>query len=291
MTILVTGSTGTVGAEVTRQLAAAGERVRALTRSPETAEFPDGVTPVEGELTDTDALRTALDGVSGLFLLSAVSPDELTGTLLALDLARRAGVRDLVYLSVIHADRYPGPPHFAAKAAAERVIADLDFSATILRPGYYMQNDVWEKERILGEGVYAPPVGNKAVLAVDTRDLAEVAAQALLSRQQAPDPLPRQTLDVTAPETLTGTSIAEIWAETVGRPVTYGGDDLNTLETGLRTVMPGWMAYDMCLMMRDFQTHGMAAAPGDDAHLQALLGREMRSYRDFARETARSWTG
>lgn len=289
MTILVTGSTGTVGTEVTRHLAAAGEQVRALTRSPETAAFPDGVLPVAGELTDVDAMRSALDGVSGLFLLSAVSSDELTGTLLTLDLARRAGVRDLVYLSVIHADRYPAPPHFAAKAAAERVIEDLDFPATILRPGYYMQNDMWEKDRILGEGVYAMPVGNKSVLAVDTRDLAEIAARELLRRQQGPDSLPRRTLDVTAPETLTGTSIAEIWAETVGRSVTYGGDDLNTLETDLRNVMPGWMAYDMCLMMRSFQTHGMTAAPGDDTHLQELLGREMRSYRDFARETARSW--
>lgn len=141
MTILVTGGTGTVGAEVTRHLAAAGQQVRALTRSPETASFPPGVTPVKGELADIDALRAGLDGVSGLFLLSAVSPDELTGTLLALDLAHQAGLRNLVYLSVIHADRYLAPPHFAAKVAAERVIEDLDLPATILRPGYYMQND------------------------------------------------------------------------------------------------------------------------------------------------------
>lgn len=288
MTVLVTGSTGTVGADVARHLAAAGEHVRGLTRSPETAKFPAGVTPVSGELTDTEALRSALDEVSGLFLLSPVSPDELTGTLITLDLAHRAGVNNLVYLSVIDADRYPAPPHFAAKAAAERVIADLGFSATILRPGYYMQNDAWDKDRILG-GVYAPPVGNNAVLTVDTRDLAEVAARALLARQQAAEPVPQQTLDVTAPETLTGASIATIWAEILDRTVTYGGDDLDTFEAGIRTVMPGWMAYDMRLMMRSYQTYGMSAAPGDDAKLQALLGRPMRSYREFAHQTAQSW--
>lgn len=289
MTILVTGSTGTVGSEVTRHLAAAGQQVRALTRSPETADFPPGVTPVKGELTDIDSLRAALDGASGLFLLSAVSQDELTGTLIALDLAHRAGIRNLVYLSVIHADSYATPPHFAAKAAAERVIADLDLPTTILRPGYYMQNDAWEKDRILTEGVYGPPVGKKAVLTVDTRDLAEVAARALLRRQESTESLPRQTLDVVAPEVLTGDTIAAIWAETIARPVSYGGDDLDAFETQMRSFMPGWMAYDLRLMMRSFQVDGMAATPGADHDLHSLLGRPMRSYREFARQTAQSW--
>lgn len=289
MTTLVTGSTGTVGTEVIRHLVAAGEQVRALTRSPEAASFPAGVTPVKGELTDVDSLRAGLDGANGLFLLSAVSPDELTGTLIALDLADQIGLRNVVYLSVIHADSYPTPPHFAAKAAAERVIVDLDLPATILRPGYYMQNDAWEKDRIVGEGAYDPPVGRKAVLAVDTRDLGEVAALALLRRQQALDSLPRQTLDVVAPEVLTGDAIAAIWAETLTRPVSYAGDDLETFETRMRAFMPGWMAYDLRLMMRSFQTEGMAAVPGDDQKLRMLLGRPMRTYREFARETARSW--
>lgn len=290
MTILVTGSTGTVGSEVTRHLATAGQKVRALTRSPEKTDFPPGVTPVSGELTDIAAMRAALDGADGLFLLSPVSPDELTGTLNTLDLAHEAGVRDIVYLSVIHADTYTAPPHFAAKAAAERLIEDLGLSATILRPGYYMQNDVAERDRLMAGGIYAPPVGNNAVLAVDTRDLGEVAARALLRRQDAAEPLPRQTLDVVAPEVLTADAIASIWSDLLGRPVAYGGDDLNGFEAGIRAFIPGWMAHDLRLMMRSFQTEGMNAATGDDGKLQELLGRPMRSYRRFAQETAATWS-
>lgn len=290
MTILVTGSTGIVGSEVTRHLATAGQEVRALTRSPETADLPLGVAPVRGELTDIAAMRAALDGVDGLFLLSPVSSDELTGTLNTLDLAHEAGVRDIVYLSVIHADTYTAPSHFAAKAAAERLIADLDLSATILRPGYYMQNDVAEEDRLRTEGIYAPPVGNNAVLAVDTRDLGEVAARALLRRQDAAEPLPRQTLDVVAPEVLTADAIAGIWSDLLGRPVAYGGDDLDAFEAGVRAFIPGWMAHDLRLMMHSFQTEGIVAAPGDDGRLQELLGRPMRSYRQFAQETAATWS-
>ncbi len=101
-----------------------------------------------GEFTDPSVMRQALDGVSGLFLLSPVAVEELTGTLHTPTLARAAGVRDVVYLSVIHADRFTDPPHFAAKAAAERMIDDLGITATVLRPGYYMQNDSVEEDRL-----------------------------------------------------------------------------------------------------------------------------------------------
>jgi uncharacterized protein YbjT (DUF2867 family) len=289
MTVLVTGSTGHVGSEVVAQLVGHVPDIRALTRTPEKARFPRGVTPVKGQLDDPDAMREALKGVTGLFLLSAVTPEELTGSLITLSLARDAGVRNLVYLSVIHADAYTDTPHFAAKAAVERMIQDFWLAATILRPGYYMQNDAWAKHRILGDGVYDPPVGNKAVHMVDTRDLGEVAALALLRRRQASDDAPLETIDVVAPEVLTADAIAGIWSTVVGRPVKYGGDDLSGFENQLRRHAPGWMAHDMRLMMGHFQQQGTAATPGTDERLQALLGRRMRSYRDFAAEAAASW--
>jgi len=133
-------------------------------------------------------------------------------------------------------------------------------------------------------------VGNRSALMVDVRDLGEVAAAALLERQRADQALPTEVIDVVDPEILTGDAVARIWAEVLGRPVSYGGDEvLDSLEQQLGAFMPGWMAYDMCLMMHRFQVDGMVAAPGIDERLQALLGRPMRSYRDFAAETAATW--
>ena len=288
MTVLITGSTGTVGSQVLAHLVASGTEVRALTRSPERAGFPDGVTAVAGHLTDPEALRRALDGASGLFLLSPVAADELTGTLIALSLAQAAGVRDIVYLSVIHADRFTDPPHFAAKAAAERMMAEQGIAATVLRPGYYMQNDAAAKDALLG-GVYYSPVGQRGVLTVDTRDLGEVAARALLERQSADAVPPTEVLDVVDPDVRTGNALTGIWAEVLGRPVSYGGDDLDAVEAHMAQYAPGYLAYDMRLMLGRFQRDGMVAAPGTDERLRQLLGRPMRSYRDFATETAASW--
>ena len=91
-TILVTGATGTIGGQVLVHLQSGGADVRALTRSPDTARFPAGVTPVKGDLADVDAMRAALAGVSTLFLLAPNVADELTQAMLALTVAREAGV-------------------------------------------------------------------------------------------------------------------------------------------------------------------------------------------------------
>src|ERR1700754_2541 len=67
--ILVTGATGNVGRPLVSLLAEAGHNVRALTRDPDTARLPAGVTAVRGDLTDPGSLDAALDGVEAVFLL------------------------------------------------------------------------------------------------------------------------------------------------------------------------------------------------------------------------------
>lgn len=75
-----------------------------------------------------------MSGVSSLFLLNAVASDEFTQALIALNVARAAGIRRIVYLSLIHSDLYVNVPHFACKFAVERMIEKMGFNATILSP-------------------------------------------------------------------------------------------------------------------------------------------------------------
>src|SRR3569833_2452421 len=140
MTILVTGNTGAVDRQVVEQLVKRGADVRALVRYPAKADFPADVAVAHGELLDNDALRNAFSGVSTLFLLNAVVPDEFTQALIALNTARQAGIERIVYLSVIHSDRYVNVPHFAGKFGVERMIEQMGFGATILRPAYVIGN-------------------------------------------------------------------------------------------------------------------------------------------------------
>jgi uncharacterized protein YbjT (DUF2867 family) len=286
MTILVTGATGTVGRQVVEQLAKRGANVRALVRDPAKADFPAGVSVAQSDLLDVGSLRSALAGVSTLFLLNGVVPDEFTQALIALNLARDAGIERIVYLSVIHADRYVNVPHFAGKFAVERMIEAMGMNATILRPAYFMNNDLTVKDVVTGYGVYPMPIGGIGLAMIDARDIGEIAAIELIRRERSAVPLPLNRINLVGPDTLTGSDVAAIWTQVLGRPVAYPGDDTAGFEQNLRAFMPGWMAYDMRLMSERFLTEGMLPDGGDVERLTALLGRPLRSYRDFAAEIA-----
>jgi uncharacterized protein YbjT (DUF2867 family) len=288
MTILVTGATGNVGRQVVEHLVKRGADVRALVRDPSKADFPAGVSVVQGDFLDVDSLRNAMSGVSTLFLLSAVVPDEFTQALIALNVARSAGIERIVYLSVIHADLYVNVPHFAGKFGVERMIEQMGFKATILRPAYFIQNDLTVKDVITGYGAYPMPIGPKGLAMIDVRDIAEIAALELLRREQAAEPLALDRINLVGPQTLTGTDIAAIWSDVLARPIHYGGDNTEGFEQNLKQFMPAWMAYDMRLMGERFLTDGMLPAAGDVERLTALLGRPLRSYRAFAAETVAS---
>lgn len=288
MTILITGATGNVGRQVVRQLIDRGADVRALVRDPAKANFPASVNVVQGDLLDVDSLRRAYEGVSTLFLLNAVVPDEFTQALIALNLAREAGIERIVYLSVIHSDRYVNVPHFAGKFGVERMLEQMGFGATILRPTYFMDNDLMVKDVVLQHGVYPMPIGSKGLAMIDARDIGEIAAIELLRRERSPKPLPLERINLVGPDTLTGDAVAAIWAEALGRPIAYGGDDTRGFEQNLRNFMPPWMAYDMRLMSERFLSEGMVPEAGDVERLTTLLGRPLRSYRNFAAEVSAS---
>ncbi|WP_313177310.1 NmrA/HSCARG family protein [Massilia sp.] len=282
MTILVTGATGNIGRKVVDQLVARGIHPRALVRDPARASFPAGVEVVQGDLLDVDSLRGAFTGVSTLFLLNAVAPDEFTQALVALNLARAAGVQHVVYLSVIGSDVYVNVPHFAGKYGIERMIEAMGFSATILRPAYFIDNDVTIKDVVVNHGVYPMPIGSKGLAMVDTRDIAEIAAIELVRRDRAAGPLPLERINLVGPDTLTGASVAAIWTDVLGRPVAYAGDDSAAFEQNLRGFMPSWMAYDMRLMAERFVSDGMVPQAGDVERLTDMLGRPLHTYRAFA---------
>ena len=284
MSILMTGASGTVGSQIVQRLAASGEEVKALVRTPGKIALPVGVTEVVGDMTSAASMRAALSGVRTLFLLNAVTADETTQALMTLNLARDAGIERIVYLSVIHADLYTNVPHFTGKHTVERMIESLDLPVTVLRPAYFMQNDERIQSVVENYGVYPMPIGQAGVSMVDVRDIADVAVVELLARHRAPQPLARRTIDVAGPEALTGESAARIWSEALQREIHYGGDDLDGFEQQMAAYGPDWLAYDMRLMMAGIQQHGMHAKQDDAYTLAKILGRPLRTYRQFVQE-------
>jgi uncharacterized protein YbjT (DUF2867 family) len=284
MSILVIGATGTVGSLVTEGLAHAGAEVHALVRQAGKRQFPAGVIEVVADLTDIASMRAALSSVRTLFLLNAVTPDEVTQALITLNLAREAGIERIVYLSVIHADTFTHVPHFTGKHTVERMIESLDIPATVLRPAYFMQNDRMVQQAIEHYSIYPMPIGSAGVSMIDARDIADVAVAELLRRDKAPAALQRVTLELVGPQALTGASVARIWSTALGREIAYGGDDVAAFEAQLASYGPSWLAYDMGLMMAAIQTRGMKSAQETVEQLQTLIGHPLRTYEDFVNQ-------
>jgi uncharacterized protein YbjT (DUF2867 family) len=283
MTILVTGATGTVGSLVVQGLARQGADVTALVRQA-AVSLPAGVKGVVADLTNVASMRRAMAGVRTLFLLNALAPDEVTQSLQALSLAREAGVQRIVYLSVINADLYTDVPHFTGKYTVERMIETLDLPATILRPAYFMQNDITIQPVIEDYGVFPMPIGSVGCAMVDVRDIADIAVAELLRRDRAPQPLPRLTVEVVGPEVINGPAAAAVWSQALGRDIHYAGDDVHAFEAQLAQNVPGWMAYDLRLMVSRIQAIGQIPADGAAQSLQTMLGRPLRTYQAFVAE-------
>ncbi len=288
MTILAIGGTGQIGSRVVRKLADEGADVVVMTQRPDTASVPDGVRTVKGDGLEPEAVRAALRGVDTIFILNPVASDELTRALTNLRLASDAGVKGIVYFSMVNADKLVDVPHAAAKFAAERMIETLGLPATILRPNFFFPNGV-VKELLMDKGIYSMPIGNKGGAIVDIGDIAEVAALELLRRERSDRPLPRDLIDISGPEVLTADQITAIWSDVLGKTVAYVGDDLTAFEQQVRAHAPPEMAYDLALMFDAWQKIGVMPMPGAADRLVAMLGRPLKTYRAFAEETAAQW--
>jgi uncharacterized protein YbjT (DUF2867 family) len=283
MKILVVGGTGNVGAEVVKELQKRNADIRLLVRK-EGTPTPKGVEVAIGDLLDPVSVQKALDGMDKLYLLNAVTPDELTQGLIAYDLAKRLKLRHIVYHSVFRVDHFKDVPHFASKLAVENALREFDVPFTIIRPNYFSQNDATLKDALTKVGIYPMPLGQVGISAVDIRDIAEATAIALTSGGHL-----GKTYNLNGPEVLSGPKMASIWSGLLGKEIRYSGDDMDEFEEQMRKLTPSWSAFDIRMMFQGYLERGFAAEAGDVGTLTELLGHTPRRYEDFAKETASLW--
>src|SRR5438093_7696091 len=104
--ILVTGGTGTSGADIVRELSSGGVKFRALARNPAKADevrFP-GVEIVQGDMANARSLEAPLAGVDVALGHSASASNLVYIQCAFLDAAKKAGVKRIVKFSVLGVD-------------------------------------------------------------------------------------------------------------------------------------------------------------------------------------------
>ena len=280
MTILVTGATGNVGRLVVDLISAAGARVRAMTRDPGRARFPDGVEVVRGDLDAPSTLDAALDGADRLYLFPVPATAHAV-----VDRAKEAGVRRIVVLSsgAVTAG-YDTDFHLPV----ERAVEDSGLEWTHVRPGEFMLNKLWLwGPSIRAEGVVYEPFPELAWCPVHERDIAEVAAAALLD-----DGHSGNAYDINGPEFVTRRDQIGAIADAAGRDVRI--EVVPREQARERYLAQGGFAAanaDFLLGFVDYSGNpsGTAAPefrPRPRPTSEAVLGRPARTFAEWARDHA-----
>jgi uncharacterized protein YbjT (DUF2867 family) len=170
--VLVTGGTGTLGRLVVPQLRDAGGNVRVLSRNARPSASPQsgGVEYVTGDLLKDEGIAAALDGIETVVHLAGGQKGDDVATRNLMRAAARAGVRHVVYISVIGADRVP-LAWLRSKLAAEQAVADSGIPWTTLRAAQF--HDLTLKMvRAMAKLPVVPAPGGLRVQPVDARDVA-----------------------------------------------------------------------------------------------------------------------
>ena len=140
-TILVVGSTGTIGQEVVHRPRAAHVRPIAMLRAGRGGpQHGDRMDQVTADLDRPATVEAALDGVDRLFLLTRQTSRQLAQEKAVIAAAARAGVGRVVKLSVFQADERSPLQIARQHRQAERFLQDSGLQHTVLRPVFFMQN-------------------------------------------------------------------------------------------------------------------------------------------------------
>jgi uncharacterized protein YbjT (DUF2867 family) len=225
--ILIVGGSGTLGRLVARDLLAAGEAVRVMTRSPESASAlrDAGAEIVVGDLTDSQSLRHACAGVEQVVAAAhslmgrgryASTKVDLRGHCELIDAAQSSGVRHFVYTSAYFTDpAFDAIPFVRIKQQVEQHLRASGLSHTILRPTAFMD---FHAHVLIGK----PVIEDKKVIIfghgeqprnfVAARDVAQFAVRTLKDESLA-----GQTIDIGGPQNLSNLDVVRIYEAASGR--------------------------------------------------------------------------
>ncbi|WP_224364950.1 NmrA/HSCARG family protein [Hyalangium versicolor] len=281
LSVLVTGATGQQGGAVARALIKKGHKVRALTRKPDSqgavALKQQGAELAIGNFDDRDSLVRAMTGVDAVFIMGtpfeAGMETETRQGIAAVDAAKAAGVKHVVYTSVASANQRTGIPHFDSKFLVEEHLVKAGVPYTIFAPVFFQDNLVSPLFGAgLKQGVIAlamPPQRKLQQINVD-----EIGAFGALVIERREEFLGKR-IDIASNE-LSGEQVAEVFSRVSGKPVKFAEAPLAQVRA---------MSEDMAIMFEWFDKVGYSA---DIARLRRDYPEVgWRSFEEWAR--AQDW--
>jgi uncharacterized protein YbjT (DUF2867 family) len=280
--VVVTGATGSVGGEVVRRLAEAGVPTVAAVRDP--ARFrPPADGPVRArpfDFHDPATHASTFEGARALFLVRPPAIARVRRDIFpALDAARVAGVRRVVFLSLLGAENNRVVPH----RAIEDYLQHRGMAWTFLRAGFFMQNlttthrtDIRDLDEII------VPAGGGRTSFIDTRDIAAVAVRALTDSGHE-----QQAYPLTGPEALGYDEVAAILSRVLGRTIRYRRPGLLRFALHMRRL--GHPIPFILVMAGIYTTTRLGLADRITDEVPRILDRPPTPFTQFARDHRQAW--
>ena len=243
MTIAVVGATGNTGRAVVKELKALGQNPVCVVRNADKAREVLGADAklAVAELSDRPALEKALHGVDSVFVVTGHNPAMVEQQNNVLDAALKGGAKYLVRVgggravALADSESVVGRGH----AAIEERLKGSGIKWVILRPGLFMQNVLGQAASIKTDSkIVLQFAKDLPVALIDVRDTGAVGARILID----PAPHAGKTYEFTGKLTTYG-AFAEVFSQTLGRPIAYVGITPEQAEQGMKARgMPDWLA-------------------------------------------------
>ena len=217
MTIAITGATGQLGRLVIQQLKARTGAANLIALARSAAKAADlGIAVREADYSKPDTLAAALQGVDTLLLISSSEIGQRAAQHRnAIDAAKQAGVKRIVYTSLLHADT--SPLSLAGEhIETEQMLKASGLPYTVLRNGWYTENYTGSVKPAVANGAFVGSAGNGKISSAARADYAEAAAVVLTTEGHD-----GKTYELAGDTAYTLTELAAEIARQAGKPIPY----------------------------------------------------------------------
>jgi uncharacterized protein YbjT (DUF2867 family) len=275
--ILVTA--GNIGDSTIDVLLKTGEKIRVAVRKPRSISAWDraGVEQVEFDYAKPDTIKRAFEGVEKYFSVSPFVENLVETGLIAIEHAKKAGVKLFVRSSALGAsEKAPismGRWHGQVESALEK----SGMNWAIVQPASFMQNFFSYAGTIKSQGAFYVPLGNGQASYVDCRDVGACAAVLLTKNEYS-----KQRFAVTGPESLSGEDIAKKISSAIQKNVRYVDVDEQTAIRSMKeSGVPDWMLKALMELNQITKAGFVSEVSGDG---KELIG-SLRAFSDLAKES------
>jgi uncharacterized protein YbjT (DUF2867 family) len=278
MTILITGATGTIGTQLTKELQAKGATFYSMTSKPS-----DALNTRVASFDDVASLTKAFTGIKTLFVLLPLVANKLELARNVATAAKSAGVQHIVRSSGAGADAVSSFALPRLQGQIDDLLSATGIACTFIRPAGFMQNYATYQIEQVKAGLINAAHGDAKKSMVDARDIASVAAAILLN----PTIHAGKAYTLTSNDSLTENESAAILSTAVGKPVRYEAISNETAINGMKQWGLPQSVIDVMASLNDIVAAGYAA--GTTSDVQTLLGRAPISFAQFAKDYSGVW--